>query len=485
MSIGMQRISLGTKLAYGIGQIAEAVKNNTFELFLFFYYNQVLGLSGTMAGLALFIALCIDAVTDPIIGSLSDGWRSRWGRRHPFMYLSAIPLAIAFYYLFSPPDGLHQRALFAWLTGFAILVRIAMTFYQVPHMALGAELSNDYEERTSIVSYRTAFGLVGGAALVVIGFSIFFKTTPEFPSGQLNRHAYPEFAFFFALVMWVSVWWSAAGTHKMIPYLPKVAENTPPFRLTRVVRELSAVLRNQSFRILFISMVVFFLMRGVQNTLALHATTFFWELNPNQIQLVTLAIVVGLLTGIPLAKPLNHWVDKKWLYIGGALWALLFHVAPVMLRLWNWLPESGAPALIAILVVASFFGGIGAVQCLVAAGSMIADICDEQELATGLRQEGMLFGGLVFAGKAASGLGHSVAGLGVDAIGFPVGAEPGTVSASVLRDLALIYGPGVGLIGLLAVILFSRYRLTRVRIEQVQHQLNHRREATGATVTIT
>jgi len=479
----MQSIKFGTKLAYGIGQIAEAVKNNTFELFLFFYYTQVVGLSGTLAGLALFIALCLDAVTDPVVGSLSDGWRSRWGRRHPLMYLSAIPLAIAFYYLFSPPEGLTEGALFAWLTVFAILVRVAMTLYQVPHMALGAELSDNYEERTSIVSYRTAFGLAGGAALIVIGFSVFFNATPEFPNGQLNRHAYPEFAFFFALVMWVSIWWSAAGTHSMIPYLPKVHDKAP-FRFARVTRELSAVLRNQSFRVLFLSMVVFFLMRGVQNTLALHATTFFWELNPSQIQIVTLAIVVGLLAGIPLAKPLTHWADKKWVFIGGALWALLFHVAPVMLRLWHWLPESGDPTLTAILVVASFFGGMGAVQCLVAAGSMIADIGDEQELVTGLRQEGMLFGGLVFAGKAASGLGHSVAGLGIDAIGFPVDAVPESVSAEVLRHLALIYGPGVGLIGLLAVGLFSRYRLTRNRIEQVQRQLIHRREAAkGAMVT--
>jgi GPH family glycoside/pentoside/hexuronide:cation symporter len=479
--IGRQGISLGTKLAYGIGQVAEGVKNNTFELFLFFYYNQVLGLSGALAGLALFIALCLDAVTDPVIGSLSDGWRSRWGRRHPMMYLSAAPLAIAFYALFAPPANLPPWALFAWLTGFAILVRVAMSFYQVPHLALGAELSDDYEERTAIVGYRTAFGLAGGAALIVIGFSVFFKATPEFPNGQLNRHAYPEFAAFFALVMWASIWWSAAGTHRMIPRLPKAVANLAPFRLARVAQQLRAALRNQSFRILFLSMVLFFLMRGVQNTLALHATTFFWELAPGQIQVVTLAIVMGLLAGIPLAKPLNRRVDKKWLFIGGALWALLFHVAPVMFRLWHWLPGSGDPALTAILVVAGFFGGMGAVQCLVAAGSMIADICDEQELATGLRQEGMLFGGLAFAGKAASGLGHSVAGLGIDAIGFPVGAEPGTVSAGVVHDLALIYGPGVGLIGLLAVLLFARYRLTRRRIGLVQRRLHRRRTASGET----
>jgi Na+/melibiose symporter-like transporter len=131
-------VSVPTKLAYGVGQAAEAIKNSSFELFLFFYYTQVLGLSGTLAGAALFIALCVDGITDPVIGSLSDGWRSRWGRRHPFMYVSAIPLALSFYWLFAPPGGLGQFGLFAWLSGFAVLVRFCMTLYQVPHLGLAA-----------------------------------------------------------------------------------------------------------------------------------------------------------------------------------------------------------------------------------------------------------------------------------------------------------------------------------------------------------
>lgn len=472
-------VGFTTKLAYGVGQAAEAIKNSSFELFLFFYYTQVLGLSGTLAGLALFIALCIDGITDPVIGSLSDGWRSRWGRRHPFMYISAIPLALCFFLLFAPPSGLGQGALFAWLSLFAVLVRFFMTLYQVPHLALGAELSDGYEERSSLVGYRTAFGLIGGATLVIVGFSFYFSATPEFPSGQLNPDAYPDFALLFALVMWGAIWWSAAGTHRMIPRLPKPADDLPAFRSGRVISELRAALGNRAFLILFLSMLVFFMMRGVQTTLGLHATTFFWELSPHQIQLVTLAIVIGLLAGIPFAKPLSRRFDKKWIFIIGALWALLFHVAPVMLRLWGWLPDNDGPALLLILILASFFGGIGAVQPLVAAGSMIADISDEHELNTGLRQQGMFFGGMAFAGKAASGLGHSVAGVGIDLIGFPKDVTQGEIATETLQQLAWLYGPGVGLIGLVAILIFTGYGLTRSRIEQVQAELRLHRVAEG------
>ncbi len=84
-------LSFGLKFWYGLGQLAEGVKNTAFSFFLVFYFNQVLGLSGTLSGTAIFIALVFDAVSDPVAGSLSDRLRSRWGRRHPFMYASAAP----------------------------------------------------------------------------------------------------------------------------------------------------------------------------------------------------------------------------------------------------------------------------------------------------------------------------------------------------------------------------------------------------------
>ena len=186
--MAQDRVGRSTKFAFGIGQMAEGIKNNAFSTFLLLYYNQVLGLSGTLSGLAIMIALCFDAITDPLAGSLSDGWRSRWGRRHPFMYASALPLGIAFYLLFAPPAGLTEFETFLWLTVFAVLTRGAMTLYHVPHLALGAELSDDYAERTSIVSYRMLFGVLGGALTILIGFSVFFTDQGGLP-GTLRRDA--------------------------------------------------------------------------------------------------------------------------------------------------------------------------------------------------------------------------------------------------------------------------------------------------------
>ena len=243
------KVPRSIKINYGIGQLAEGVKNAAFATFVLLYYNQVLGLSGSLAGLAIFIALCFDALTDPIAGSVSDNFKSRWGRRHPFMYASAIPLAIAFYLLFVPPEGLSSVALFAWMTTFMVLTRGAMTLYYVPHLALGAELSDHYTERSSIVAYRWLFSIVGQLAVMASGFAVFFVDIDGRP-GDLVAENYPPFALAMSIVMVASILISAVGTHSRIPHLPTtrfVERRGPGKILAGVLKDTLEALRNRSF----------------------------------------------------------------------------------------------------------------------------------------------------------------------------------------------------------------------------------------------
>jgi Na+/melibiose symporter-like transporter len=159
-----------TMLAYGFGQVAESIKNQGFNVFLLFYYNQVLQVSATGSAIALAIALIFDAVTDPVAGSLSDKLHSRWGRRHPFILFSAVPLAISFYLLFNPPVGLSELTYVIWLAVFAILVRGSLTFYHVPHLALGAEMARDYDQRSTMYALSTFFGFLGAVVFIPISY---------------------------------------------------------------------------------------------------------------------------------------------------------------------------------------------------------------------------------------------------------------------------------------------------------------------------
>lgn len=191
----------------------------------YFYFSQILGLEATLAGAASVIALLFDAVTDPLVGWMSDRFQTKnWGRRHPFMLASALPLALFMYLLFISPSGLDQMELFYWLTLFSILVRVALTFYLVPGMSLGAELTTDYDERTAVTSYRYMFSSFIGPLVILIGLFFFFTPTPETPKGLFNVAAYPKFALLCAGMVIFVIVVSVFGTKNVIPDLPQRSE---------------------------------------------------------------------------------------------------------------------------------------------------------------------------------------------------------------------------------------------------------------------
>lgn len=187
------RLSLRWLLWHGAGQAGHSVQGFLLG-FLFIYYNQVLELSGTLAGVGIAIATVADGLSDPVAGSWSDGYRSRWGRRHPFMFASVIPVGVFMVALFAPPEGLSQIGLCIWFTVCYALMRTALTFYNVPYLGLGAEVTQDYQERTRIPVYRAMIG--AGAALLVaaIGWNLVFRSTEADPHPQLDGGNYLPFA---------------------------------------------------------------------------------------------------------------------------------------------------------------------------------------------------------------------------------------------------------------------------------------------------
>ncbi len=458
------------------------MKNGAFGIFLMFYYNQVLGLSGTLAGLAVGVALVFDAVTDPLAGSLSDNWRSKLGRRHPFMYAAAVPMSVAFYLLFAPPVT-GEWPLFFWLLTFAVLTRGAMTLFHVPHIALGAELSDDFEERTTIVGFRQFLSTFGGLLAVVIGFALFFVSTPEHPQGQFNLGAYAPYAATLAVLMTVSMLGSAWGTRKEIPRLhqPKGAPQrvSPIGALVRMLRETVDALGNRSFRWMFLGILVVFLMVGVDSALNLYVNTFFWELRSSDLLYFFIASPIGVMIGALFTYRLNERFGKKAAVVWGTAWWSACQIVPIVLRIVGWFPENGTQELITTLIVIKFVQGAGVVQALVTFGSMVADIADEQELRTGKRQEGIFFAASSFANKCTTGLGNIVAGIALDLIAWPRGSHiqsAADVPAETIITLGLLYGPIVSGFAVVCVWCYSHYDLTRARHAEILAALDRNRE---------
>lgn len=468
------------KLAYGVGQVAEGLKNGAFETFLLFYYNQALGLPGTLSGAALMIALIFDAVTDPLAGSLSDSTRSRFGRRHPWMVAAALPLGLAMFALFSPPAGLGTWGLFAWLTVGAIAVRGAMTLYHVPHNALGAELSEDYAERTRVVGYRVVAGVIGLGLAPALGFFVFLREGPD-GAGIRDPAAYTAYAATLGVLMLATVWISAFGTWSRIPFLPRAPQQHENFSVRRLFREVRSALVGSSFAVLFAGVIVYFVLRGVQSSLGLHLNAHFWGLSSDQMGTLIFPTMIGFLVGTVVWAGLASRLEKRTIILVGTAVFSVFVALPVLLRLLGALPETLSPAAVtAILAGALLIAAFGAGGSVTAFNSAMADITDEHELRTGRRQEGIYFGALAFAGKSSSGIGHGLAGVSLDLIAFPTNAELGSVAPEVIRNLGILYGPGLALLAVIALLCFSRYRLTRARFEALRRELEARRRQTPA-----
>src|SRR6185295_9020712 len=166
--------SIWIKLAYGFGAIAYGVKDNGFAYFLLLYYSQVIGVDSRLVGLALSIALFVDAFVDPVIGYWSDNVRSKWGRRHPFMYAAAVPIAATYFLLWDPPQGWSEPALFWYLLTLEVLIRVFISIFEIPSTALAPELTEHYDERRTLLSFRSYFAWTGGNAMSVFMFSVLF-----------------------------------------------------------------------------------------------------------------------------------------------------------------------------------------------------------------------------------------------------------------------------------------------------------------------
>ncbi|MBI1238131.1 MAG: hypothetical protein GC199_02185 [Alphaproteobacteria bacterium] len=472
MSNDSQRLPVAVKAVYGVGQIAEGIKSAAFGLFVMFYYNQLLGLPGSLAGLSLLIALVFDAITDPLVGSLSDRWKSRWGRRHPFMYVSALPLGITFFLLFAPPAGLDQFGLFLWLTVFGILARGAITLFYIPHQALGAELTTDYGERTAIVQYRQGLAIVGSLLCYAIAFLLFFGG----PEGQKVAGNYPGLAATLSIVMVAAIAISALGTHSRIPTLvrPPADSRITPVQL---LADMVDTLKNPSFAWFFTGVVIIFLMVGVDSALALYVNTYFWQIAASDIFFWSIAYPIGAIAGAFATRALHARFDKRPVVIfGSACWALC-QIVPVLLFLAGLFPEAGSDTLVWTLVAIRFIQGAGTVQALITAGAMIADIADEHELRTHKRQEGVFFGALSFSGKVSTGLGNFIAGMALEMIAWPTGAEVtvSDVAPEKIVWLGLLYGPIVAGFAVVAIYCYTRYQLDRERHAEILVALSERK----------
>lgn len=448
------RLPRTLKVMHGLGSVAYGVKDNGFSVFLLIFYNQVLGLDAGVVGAVIMCALIFDAFADPLIGELSDRTQSKWGRRLPWLYFSAIPLGILWMLLWHPPE-LSDQMLIVWLFCTAVLVRTFVSMCEVPSIALVPELTSDYDERTRLMRYRFLFGWAGGLLILIFAYGLFFSG----PKGVTDPDGYAVYALCGALMITGSVLTSALGQHR------HVAKQSPPAPrgagLRHALSEVRATLSNRAFLWLVSAALFGLINQGLTFALSNYLLMFLWQLTQMEMLYYALILFASMIIAFLIVTPVSTRVGKKNGAMLFAILALTINTALYSCWLLGLVP-GGADNPVALFMFAFvIFSNSASIGLMILTSSMMADVVEASQTETGRRSEGLFFAGYFFMQKCAIGIGTFVAGMILTFAAFPQNAVAGKVEHAILDRLALFNMSALLAIGITGLLILRHFPISR------------------------
>ena len=464
-------IRVHTLLSYGIGNLGFGIMLQTISAYLPFYCTAVLGLSGKVMGALIFVGIFWDALTDPVMGHVSDVTRFRvYGRRHAYLLFATPGLALFNFLLWSvfvPGSPLWTAVLIAVLL---MMVKTFSTVFATPYNALAAEMTSDYDERTKIQGYKTVFFIAGMLFPSVMGPVLFFRPTSLYPVGQLNSDAYIAMALVVSIIILISGIVCTAGTWRFRKF---DEEKTAKKMFSGAYKNILSPLKKENFRAIVVSYLFVNVVAALVGAIGLHTFTYTFHMKNTD-----LALVFGTLFGIAvLSQPgwvaLSKRYDKpKTFRI--ALYSMMAGAGMFAVALMFRREFSGNPLL---FFPFSLLVGAGTGGALSLPSSMVADTLDDEEFQSGQRREGAYYGCLTFSYKLAQGIAIALTGFLLDLAGF--NSELVKQSPATELFIGIIMLGGCVLSVALALAALTRYHLSSEKIVAIQKAIHERRQANG------
>jgi Na+/melibiose symporter-like transporter len=458
---------------YGSAAVSYGIKNNAFSYLLLIYANQVLGIPGYLASIALAIAMIWDAISDLILGHWSDKTSSRLGRRHPFMYTALFMLPLCFYFLFSPPVEVEGTSAFIYVLVLALLIRTGTTLHEVPSTALLPDIEQDYDRRNKWLALRHAFGWYGGNGIHTLNF--FFWVGAY---GITVQTGYSIYAAIGAACIFISIFLSSVGTQRVASALPRPTDTFKWKEITTEIRQIFQSVRNRNFASLFFYGLTVGIAGGLGMALYLYNTTYFFGFTGAQIATTGIFVLIAPLVAYWAAPFFGARFGKRRTAIGGILLNISLYPIPYILLLNGLWPEFGSWTSLyiysAFIVAEVIFAIVGNVML----DSMMADVVEDSEISTHRRSEGLFYAARSFAYKAISAGGIIGAGVIVSLVGLDDIRSVEQVTDQIRYDLATFFLPlycGLFITGLIIV---SRYRINRSDHGDNLNRLAQRKQTT-------
>ncbi len=431
-------------MLFGLPEFAVYLAVIPVSLYIPFFYSRDLGLSLTDIGLLLMVARLTDVITDPLIGALSDRTKSRWGRRKPWMVAGTPLMMISAFQLFSPSGPVSNSYLLIW----SMLLWFGWTMINIPYYAWGAELSDDFHERTRITGWRQAFGFTGNISVLLVPVA----ASQLFGYGGVAKESLVIIGgmalVLLPLLIGLTVW-----------KLPEQRIVAPP-KPQPILRNMRFMLSNGSFLVLFFGFTLMSLGTTMIGTLFMLFTTFAMELE-EQAQPILLAYFAINIVGLPFWVWLSHKIGKREAWMTGTLVMMLATPCYLLLAPGDLVP------FVLITAVIGFAGG----NFLALSMSMKADVI---EIASRRRRDhvaGSYMALWSLGAKMTSALAVGISLPLLGWFGFDPRIENGVDEINALRYTIALLPPALYLT---AMVTIYRYPINQARLERIRHAFDRR-----------
>ncbi len=435
------------KLCYGVGDISQTTGFTMVSFFFLFFLTDAVGLDPRLAGYVLLVGKVWDALTDPAMGLISDRTTSAFGRRRLYMFWGAFPYALTFILLWLKPAFLTGYWTFAYYTLVFLLHSTALTVTIVPYNALSAELTQDYNERTSLFSYRMAFSIFFGLVAAALP-PVIRDSHPDRMAGYFLMGL--TFAGLILLPIMITV------------FTTREKFKAAPDRITAIKPALRTLWRNRAFRIAVLVFLLSWMTLDVVAAAMEYYITYVVALKPLLPAILGTLFIAATLF-LPLVNYLSNRIGKPATYIS----AMLFWIIVLFALLF--IPRG---AVLPLFLVAGLSGfGVAAIH--VVPYTLAADVVEVDEQISGERREGLYFGILTFARKVATGVGLFLLGNVLSSSGYVSNQVQPESALRAIRGV-IVFLPAAFL--LLAAWLASRYPLTDKEHAALVKELEAKRE---------
>ncbi|MEO0867397.1 MAG: MFS transporter [Cyanobacteria bacterium J06642_11] len=470
------KLTLPTKLAYGAGDFGAGLTSNLLAFSFLIFLTNVAGLEPLMAGTVLLIGKIWDAVNDPLVGILSDRTRTRWGRRYPWIVLTGLPFGLTFLFNWLVPDAqltnqvtqlinhivpgfTEQTALFCYYVVVSITFQVFFTTTNLPYSTLTAEMTEDYDERTELTSFRLAFSLAGAVLILAIGLVV----------GQLVADVQRQYQILGALgggISIITIYWCVLGTfnhaQQQSAYRGRTLNESQASEDETFLDQLQIVFSNRPF--LFVVGIYLFSWLALQITATIIPFYVTFWMGAEDYFLAALLVQGTAIIMMFVCNQLAKRVGKKGLYfLGSGLW-ILVQIALFFLQ----------PGQLGALYLLCIFASFGVATAYVVPWSILPDVIELNELETGQRSEGAFYAFMTLLQKIGLAAGIFLVSLALETSGFI--KEAAQQPDSALLAIRFFMGPVPLALLLGGLVLTYFYPITKASHAETLLKLAERRQ---------